>query len=583
MIRITGKVFRLLDKRQQGTLLVITAMMLIGGIMESMSVSLILPLIEAVINTETWNEPFYAQIICKLFNIYNQRNYIETLLIVLVLLFIIKNIYLLFEYYLQYSFAAKTRFRIQRDLMHSYIKKPYTFFLNSSTGEIIRIITNDTAQAYSLLNGNMLFYTELIVSMILAITMIALSPQIAIGLILILCIEMLVIMCIIKPILGAVGEKERSESALSNKWALQSINGIKSIKVASKETFFKEKYDKHTWISVDSQRKSKTISNAPRLIIEAFTISGVLFIIFIMVFMGTEMSDIIPQLSAFAVAAVRLLPSANRISGAYSDVMYNEGAIDNIINILFVGEHIGGDANNRENECDKDKTQITFKKSLQLENITFSYPETEQKILDSADLVILPGQSIGIVGTSGAGKTTMVDIMLGLLKPQSGRVLVDGMDIEDHMSDWLSHIAYIPQSIFLMDDTIRANVAFGHDVKENDDTNIWKAIRDAQLEDFVMSLPQKLDTTVGEAGIRLSGGQRQRIGIARALYSNPDILFFDEATSALDSDTESAIMESVEHLKGRKTLITIAHRRSTIENCDVVYRVENGQILEENS
>lgn len=579
MIRATKKLLSILDGHQKKMIIVIGFMMLLGGIMESLSVSLILPLISAVMDSEGWNTVWYAQVICDLFHIEQQQIYIQILLVILIGIFIIKNAYLLVEYYVQYSFVAKSRVKLQRKLMHKYTHKSYSFYLGASTGEIVRIVTGDTSQAFGLLTNILNFYTEIIVSIILGITVFIMSPQIGAGLVVILMIEVLVIAKIVKPMLRKHGQKFRSENGLVNKWLLQAINGIKSIKVANREEFFEEKYGIHADRSVEADRSQQTLANVPRLLIEAFTVVGVLLLLFIFVMMGGELSSLVPQLSAFVVAAMRLLPSVNRISAAINHVPFYEGAVDNVIKTLNDVDSI---AEIQEQTIDvTDSREMTFNTGLELENVVFGYPDSVEPVLDGACIEIKPGQSVGIVGSSGAGKTTVIDIMLGLLKPQNGRVLVDGADINSNIKKWHQLLAYIPQSIFLMDDTIRENVAFGVHREDIDDEQVWRALRDAQLEDLVKEIPGQLDASIGEAGIKLSGGQRQRLGIARALYNNPEILFFDEATSALDVDTESAIMESIDNLKGRKTLVIIAHRLTTIQNCDVVYRVEKGKIVRE--
>ena len=222
--------------------------------------------------------------------------------------------------------------------------------------------------------------------------------------------------------------------------------------------------------------------------------------------------------------------------------------------------------------------KLTIKEKIELKDIVYKYPNTEVLIFDHADMEIPIGKSVGIVGTSGAGKTTVVDILLGLLQLQSGEILADGVEVRDHYQSWLKNIGYIPQTIFMIDSTIRKNVAFGYADEDIDDEKVWRALKEAQLDEFVRGLPEGLDTGIGERGIRLSGGQRQRIGIARALFEDPEVLVLDEATSALDNETEAAIMDSINRLHGRKTLIIIAHRLQTIEKCDMVYRVENGKV-----
>lgn len=550
--------------------------------MESLSISLILPLITAVMDTRTWSDKWYAQLICSIFHISGQRQYVVVLLMLLILVFILKNVYLIVEYRIQFEFIGKCRYEMQAGLIHSYIRKPYIFYLSANFGEIIRIINSDVTEAFNLLTGVLLFYTEIIVSSILGITIIVMSPMMAFGIIIILFIELVVIAGVIKPIMRRTGEGQRDESALSNKWLLQALNGIKSIKVANREGYFEGNFKGHAKKAVRLASKYQTLYNLPRLLIEAFTVAGVLFIMLIFVIGGADLASLIPQLSAFVVAAIRLLPSVNRISTSINQVPFYEGGLDNIINVIQNSDVLRKKEDKEDEAAIPDeKRLIMFNEEIEFRDISFCYPQSEKKILDHTGFIIHVGESVGVVGSSGSGKTTTVDIMLGLLSPLSGEILVDGAPITGNLSSWLSHLAYIPQSIFLMDDTIRTNVAFGIDEAKISDEKVWEALREAQLEEFVWELPDGIDTTVGEQGVRLSGGQRQRIGIARALYTDPEVLVFDEATSALDNETESAIMESIENLKGRKTLVIIAHRLTTIENCDVVYRVENGKIVKD--
>ena len=301
-------------------------------------------------------------------------------------------------------------------------------------------------------------------------------------------------------------------------------------------------------------------------------IGGMLGLIIIFLLAGRSISTMMQQLSAFALAAVRLMPSANRMNTYINQIAFYEPSLDVVIREL--------------NDCTSYKYQdeiengLIFSKEILLQNVSFHYPESEVYVLEKVDLKIPIGHSVGFVGHSGSGKSTAVDIILGLLKPQTGKVLIDGIDIEKAYNTWLSKVGYIPQMIYMLDDTIRRNVAFGEEETEIQDEKIWEALKDAQLLEFVKDLPEGLETKIGERGVRLSGGQRQRIGIARALYNQPDILIFDEATSALDNETEAAVMEAIDFLKGKKTMIIIAHRLETIRNCDIVYRVEKGKIVE---
>lgn len=585
MFRITKKLSLILSGKQKRQVWGLVVLMLIGGVMESLSVSTMFPLIDAVMNEDKYAEAFYAKLICKVFGIDNQMSYVKTLLVLLIILFLLKNAFLLFQYYIQNAFIAEGKFQMQRKLMHTYMEKPYIFFLNTSTGDLLQIVVRDTSRAFNMLQNVLIFYTELIVAGILAITILIISPQISILTGAALVVEVVVIAKIIKPIMGRIGLANRAEEASANKWFLQSINGVKSIKVEDRTAFFEGKYCKHTRNISNYEKVSQTLGSSSKMIIEGFTVATVLAYMLIMIGNGMSLVKLLPQLSAFLLAAMRLLPSMNRISNVMNQAPFIEVGLDNVIKVLN-DENL--DVNDFENvsliELEEDKQElpvVKFDEVVELKNISFRYPSGEKQILDNASVTIKKGESIGVVGPSGAGKTTAIDIMLGLLKPQTGKILVDGLDIEENISGWLSHLSYIPQQIFLMDDTIRANVAFGEHRTDIDDEKVWAALKDAQMDEFVKSLPEGLNTEVGEAGVRLSGGQRQRIGIARALYSNPDILFFDEATSALDNETEAAIMESIDHLKGSKTLIIIAHRLTTIENCDTVLKVENGKITKE--
>lgn len=578
MLRITKKVLKLLNSKERKKLFIIIIMMFIGAILESLGVSLILPLVSSVIHADGWNTTWYAQLICSLFKIQVQTTYVKALLLLLIFIFITKDAYLLLEYYVQYSYTAKNKYHLQKQLMKRYMYKPYAFYLGSSSGEIMRIIINDTRMTSNLLIGLLQFYMELVVEIVLAITIFLINPLIAFILSITLLLELLLISKLLKPMIKRMSQKFLRESASGNNWILQSLQGIKSIKVSHTEDFFIEKYNEHALGTSDAERKNQTYNKIPHLFIEAITVAVVLGVILILLSLGTELTDIIPALSALVIAAMRLLPSINKITTGINTALYNEAALDN------VSKNLNDDENcyNSNSAIRKDNTErenLCFVKKISLTGITFSYPGSQTTILGNADMEILPGQSVGIIGTSGAGKTTVVDIILGLLKPQAGHVLVDGVDIERNLESWLSHLAYIPQQIFLMDDTIKANVAFGLHDTEISEEKIWEALQEAQLKQFVKTLPNGIETTIGESGIRLSGGQRQRLGIARALYYEPDILFFDEATSALDGETEAAIMESINHLKGQKTLIIIAHRLTTIEHCDVVYKVENGKII----
>ncbi|MGN0304852.1 MAG: ABC transporter ATP-binding protein, partial [Lachnospiraceae bacterium] len=333
---------------------------------------------------------------------------------------------------------------------------------------------------------------------------------------------------------------------------------------------------------VHAVQKYNLFNSTPRLLIETVCIAGMVLYMIMVMQSGGTVEEMLPQLTTFAFAAMRLIPSANRINNHLTSIAYFEPFF------MGVSDHLQEEINDknmvydpRAYEKKKKVDKLEIKEAIRLEDITYKYPNTKVLIFDHANMEIPIGSAVGIVGSSGSGKTTVVDILLGLLKLESGRILADDVEIKDHYEEWLKNIGYIPQSIFMLDSTIRNNVAFGYAPEDIEESRVWEVLKEAQLDEFVRGLPKGLDTSIGERGIRLSGGQRQRIGIARALFEDPEVLVLDEATSALDNDTEAAIMESINRLHGKKTLIIIAHRLQTIEKCDMVYRVENGKVSRE--
>ena len=578
MVRILKKFGMLLEAKEKRKVVGIVILMIIGAFLETLSVSLVIPLMTALMQEDFITTNRFAILLCDILNIHDAKSFSLLVLVALIILFIVKDAFLYLEYEIQVRFVCNNRVRVQNKLMTSYVYRPYEFYLNANSGEIMRIVRSDTAGAFSLLNVIMGFFTEAIVSIALMAAVIVADPFMALTVALILVLVMLLIYKVVKPVLRKAGLSMQKHNASANKWLLQSIAGIKELKVAHKEDFFVEKYTSHAKEAIAADKTNIVLNNAPRLIIEAATISGMLGYLAIMINNGKDFSQLLPQLTAFAVAAIRLLPSANRMSNALNGIAYAEPQLDKTLENLKDADELKKKNESVATDIGKESTRITLEKECGLSHITYAYPGADRNVLEDADMAIPVGKSVGIIGPSGAGKTTTVDILLGLLKPQSGKVYADENDTKEDYDGWLRKLAYIPQTIYMLDDTIRANIAFGYHGREVDDAKVWEVLDEAQMGDYVRSLPQGLDTEIGERGVRLSGGQRQRLGIARALYGNPKLLIFDEATSALDNETEAAIMESINNLRGKKTMIIIAHRLSTIKECDIVYRVENGKI-----
>ena len=593
VVRIVKKINVLLSRHQKNRIIQLAVLMLLGGALETCSVGLIIPFIDAVVNIDTIMDKWYVQMVCRLLQLNHPHTFLFVVATSLGVLFVLKNAFLLFEYNMQYRFAFNNQSLTQKRILRNMINKPYEFFLGNSSGEAIRLINQDVPYAFQLLQQILFMFTELVVSAMLIVTIFLIIPGVTFIIAGILLILLFLINKIIKPVLRAEGERTQSASAEMNKWLLQSIQGIKEVKVMGIEDYFSGRFYTQADVLANCRRKQSTLTYVPRYIIEAVCMSALFFVIAVLIITGSHFNEIMPMLSAVAMASIRLLPSVSRISATLPNIAYYEPMLDSVMNNMSIiegdVENYRGKANNTElitekrNKNDKsEKMDLDSLDCIDFHEITYHYPGKKDNVLEQANVIIRKGEAVGIVGESGAGKTTVVDIMLGLMAPQKGEVLLNGRDIQGSLRGWHESIGYIPQMIFMLDGTVRENVVFGRDeLCEKNDAQVWRALDEAALGDFVRGLPDGLDTAIGERGVRLSGGQRQRIGIARALFSNPEILVFDEATSALDHATEAEIMKSVYDLQGSKTMIIIAHILSTIERCDHVYRVESGKIVAE--
>lgn len=553
--------------------------MLIGAALELMGVGLIYQAASVIMDPDILEN---SKMLAKVYDSLHMENMTQFSMLILgalIVVFAMKNGYLFFQNKLQFRFVYSNQFATSRRMMINFMQRPYEYYLNADTSVIQRSITSDVNNMYGLILSLLQLVSEVIVFVVL--TLYCLSQDVVMtGTVAILLIGViLLIKYILKPIMRRAGEENQDYYSGLYKWIDQSVMGIKEIKVANKESYFINEYCKCGAGYVNAVQRYNLYNATPRLLIETVAIAGMILYMMLQIAQGTPVTEIMPQLTMLAVAAMRLIPSANRINNYLTSIAYFEpffmGVTDNL------QDEIRDESVNYDEETYRKKKyveKLPVKKEILLKDITYKYPNSDVLIFDNATMSIPVGKSVGIVGTSGAGKTTVVDIMLGLLNLQSGGIYADGVEVREHYESWLKNIGYIPQTIFMIDSSIRKNVAFGRGDEDIDDEKVWQALKEAQLDDFVRGLPEGLDTGIGERGIRISGGQRQRIGIARALYEDPEVLVLDEATSALDNDTEAGIMDSINHLHGRKTLIIIAHRLQTIEKCDIVYRVENGHV-----
>lgn len=579
MKKILKKLDILLDKKQKRTMLLLVFFMLIGAALELLGVGLVYQAAGIITDPDILKNSDTLAGVYAMLHMENMTEFTMFIMGALVAVFALKNAYLFFQNKLQFKFVYSNQFATSRRMMINFMQRPYEYYLNADTSVIQRSITSDVNNMYGLILNLLQLVSEMIVFVFLTVYCLTMDVVMTGTVAALLIVVLVVIKCILKPIMRKAGEENQDFYSGLYKWIDQSVMGIKEIKVANKESYFINEYCKCGAGYVNAVQRYNLYNATPRLLIETVAIAGMILYMMLRIANGTPVTEIMPQLTTLAVAAMRLIPSANRINNYLTSIAYFEpffmGVTDNL------QEEIRDESVNYDEEAyrkKKDVEKLPVKKEILLKGITYKYPNSDVLIFNGATMRIPVGKSVGIVGTSGAGKTTAVDIMLGLLRLQSGEILADGVEVRDHYESWLKNIGYIPQTIFMIDSTIRKNVAFGCADEDIDDGKVWMALKEAQLDEFVRGLPEGLDTGIGERGIRLSGGQRQRIGIARALFEDPEVLVLDEATSALDNDTEAAIMESINHLHGRKTLIIIAHRLQTIEKCDIVYRVEEGNV-----
>ena len=553
----------------------LVVLMIIGSVLELLAVAVFNPFIEVMMQTSSIADDSFLQFFFQHTNIDSVEGYLIALSFIIAVIYVVKNVYLTFEQNAILSFSYRTRMNLATRLLTTYMNEPYTFHLSKNIAEMQRCLQTDTSQFMSLINSCLQLAVEFVTCLALGVYLFHTSHSITvlIGLLLGLCVFIFFI--ISKKVSSKLGRQNEFYNAKLFQWINQSLGGIKEVKILQREKYFIDSYRTNYKKVIWGARVNELLAAVPKYIVETVAIVGLVLAIIVKLLFGHgALETFVPQMAVFAVAAFRLLPSVGKINAYVNNVMYTKASLDMIYQDLCEIEK------NKPIEVEwEGKTENwKFMKGVFAEHITYHYPDSDTEVLHDITLEIPKGKTVALIGPSGAGKTTLADIILGLLPPVSGVVRMDDKNIYENLRSWRQKLGYIPQSIYLSDDTIRNNVAFGIYEDQIDDDAIWKALEKAQLKDFVQGLEKGLDTYVGDRGVRLSGGQRQRIGIARALYHDPEILVLDEATSALDSSTEQAVMESIESLQGLKTMVIIAHRLTTIKNADLIYEVVEGKV-----
>ena len=572
------KLFYILNKEQKLYGILVFFCSLLGSVLEVFGVGIIMPMVQAFMDVDKLMQNKWALMMAASMGIKTSdtSKIVVMITVGVILVFLIKNLYFIFLSWVRIKYSCKVSRELSTRMMSNYMKRGYEFFLNHNTAELSRNIGGDVSGVdttiYQLLRVLVDGFTIMMIVLYIMVT----DWMIAIAMVVMALICLVIIYGFFRVQMREAGQHFNKYNGITSKYLLQALHGIKEILVMRKQEYFVRHYEEANREKQRGAIKQTVGAESPAYIIEGLCIAGLLSVVCIRLITNQQSAvDLIPALSAFAVGAFRILPSLGRISSALNTAIYYMPSLEHVYeNLKRINNSEESDNSINNTYAIKD---ITFNKEIKIENVSWRYQNGKKEVIQNLNLTIRRGTSVAFVGQSGAGKTTLADIILGLLPPQKGEILIDGNDISQ-MGDKLGHImGYVPQTVYLTDDTIRNNVAFGREGIEIDDDKVWKALEKAQLKAFVEQLGNGLDTFVGDRGIRFSGGQRQRIAIARALYENPDIIIFDEATAALDNETELAVMDSIRSLQGHKTLIIIAHRITTIKDCDVIYEIKDGK------
>ncbi|WP_337405875.1 ABC transporter ATP-binding protein [Suilimivivens sp.] len=581
-ITLLGKVRAIFDRKQKRQLVGLGIMIFIGGLLETLGVSAMIPVVQALLAPDELmgyiDRIPVVKNLCDALSITTVKQVTMALLYGMMAIYVIKNLYILLLTYMQNTFITKNRNRMISRVMAEFLNRPYEKYLGADIPTVFRITDSDIPQTFSLILAMLQLASEVVVSCLIFMVLLLNDPGMTLFIIAVFGLLTLFIVKVFKPRLNRIGARNQAIQSRIAKWRIQATYGLKDVKVLNREEFYVRNYYETGKVGAEVARNYAVLNNMPRLLIETVFIVSVLGFLVVYINGGGDITAMVTTISAFAIAAVRVLPSVNRINTYITEIAYTQPSLDFVYDNLQEG--MKTDAMLAERKAYSQVEKLKLDHQIELDHISFHYPDSDKNIFEDAHMIVPKGKSVGIIGTSGAGKSTIVDILLGLLHAQTGMITCDGVDIFKNYESWLAQIGYIPQSIYLIDESIRDNIAFGIDADKIDEKRIWEVLEEAQLKEFVEELPEGLDTTIGDRGVRLSGGQRQRIGIARALYNDPEILVFDEATSALDNDTEAAVMEAVNSFHGRKTMIIIAHRLNTIEKCDMIYKVENMKLVE---
>ena len=568
----------LLSPRHRRNLALVGLLMLVAAVLEGLGLGLLIPFLHAML------QPDPAALegpLGRLWSLLGEPDATRFMLWMsggLVVAFVIKTLVSLFATWARSRIVFALYREFAARILSTYLTRPYTFHLEHNSAELLRRVSEDTLRFFSAyVMAGLIFVAELLVILVVVTGLVVIEPALTLLSAAFLTFMATVVLRRLKHATTRYGHERQAELARMYQWIQQGLGGIKETQVLGAQPFFVERFDRHSRGFAEAQRKQAVLTAIPKGVFELAVVLLMCAAVILLRTRAMPIEQMLPTLVFFGAAAIRLAPSAIRAVDAINTIRNTQSSADAIEDALReiatapqpgrVLAHGGGE-------------RIRLGQRLELRDVTYRYPNAHRPALDGVSLSIDAGSTVGFVGATGAGKTTIVDLVLGLLSPDDGALLVDGEVINDRLIQWRRGLGYVPQFIYLSDLSIRENVAFGVPEGSIDDERVWQALRSAQLAEHVAQLPDGLDTIVGERGVRLSGGQRQRIGIARALYHDPELLVLDEATSALDSDTESRVSAAIESLHGQRTILLIAHRLSTVRSCDRIHVMDNGRVVD---
>lgn len=545
----------------------------VGTSLEALGIGLVIPVMTTLSKATTGNSGSVLQPLFDFFEVKEVGTMVGIAVLCIVATYFIKNIYRLFYSFISGRIGNATSHHVTSQMFRSYLTRPYTFHLQRNSSDLLNSMQQEAGLTIGLVGGITGLVQECVLASAVIWLMIYTEPVAAISTVAILFFGSLLYLKVTKPLITRFGQERQKIQAPLTRYLLQGFAGVKDIKVLGRSNGFLNQYESQNLIVQNARLRHGLLNQVGTMWTELLAMSGLTVVVWVMVWQDRPPDRIIPLLGLFVVATWRFIPTINSVVSLTNSIRYSQPAVESVYREF---EYI-------KSQHNIVRTQIVFNDKVEMRNLTFNYPNTVIPSLRDVNIVVRKGETVGFIGPSGAGKSTLVDVILGLLPQTSGELLIDGVEMQEHNLEWQSTIGYVSQAIYLTDDTVRRNVAFGIAEKDIDEVALEHALKSAQLWDFVDGLPNKTHTIVGERGVRVSGGQRQRIGIARALYHEPQVLVLDEATSSLDIETENEVMSAIRALQGFKTIFIVAHRLSTVQHCDRLYRIEDARIIAEGS